>query len=166
MIPEKIFHSAFTCKWDGLVQNIKTNVEIRWENNAFTGIAIWDTGASSSCISQKVITEMGLIATGQMNVLTPQGSMQTGTYLVDIFLPNKVLIKDVKVCGTNIDEPGIDMLIGMDIIGLGDFAITHNQNKTIFSFCVPSRKVIDFVLAINIENIAGKHGKGKKKKKK
>jgi uncharacterized protein YchJ len=40
---------------------------------------------------------------------------------------------------------GIDVLIGMDILGLGDFAVTHHQGKTTFSFRVPSRHEIDFV---------------------
>ena len=30
-----------------------------------------------------------------------------------------------------------DMLIGMDIIGMGDFAVCNTDNKTSFSFAVP-----------------------------
>jgi hypothetical protein len=37
-----------------------------------------------------------------------------------------------------------DVLIGMDIIGEGDFAVTHQDGKTTFSFRVPSLKTIDF----------------------
>jgi hypothetical protein len=33
----------------------------------------------------------------------------------------------------------------MDILGTGDFAVTHHGGKTTFSFCFPSRKEIDFV---------------------
>ena len=40
---------------------------------------------------------------------------------------------------------GIDALIGMDILGMGDFAVTHYGGKTTFSFCSPSRREIDFV---------------------
>jgi hypothetical protein len=29
------------------------------------------------------------------------------------------------------------MLIGMDIIGLGDFSISNGENSTLFSFAVP-----------------------------
>ena len=45
---------------------------------------------------------------------------------------------------------GIDVLIGMDILGLGDFAVTHHDGKTVFSFCVPSRRHIDFVSEVKI----------------
>jgi len=58
------------------------------------------------------------------------------------------------------------MLIGMDIIGIGDFAVSNYNNKTIFSFRYPSKHKIDFVHEINLQNLIGKkHGKGKRKKK-
>jgi hypothetical protein len=42
--------------------------------------------------------------------------------------------------------PGTDVLIGMDIISMGDFAITNARGKTIFSFVIPSlNKKISFI---------------------
>ena len=41
---------------------------------------------------------------------------------------------------------GADILIGMDIIGVGDFAVTNRDGKTKFSFRLPSRADIDFVV--------------------
>ena len=38
------------------------------------------------------------------------------------------------------------MLIGMDIISKGDFAITHPGGHTKFSFRVPSQADIDFAV--------------------
>ena len=40
---------------------------------------------------------------------------------------------------------GVDVLIGMDILGMGDFTVTHHQGNTTFSYCCPSRREIDFV---------------------
>jgi hypothetical protein len=37
-----------------------------------------------------------------------------------------------------------DVLIGMDIISRGDFALTHKEGKTVFSFRYPSLATIDF----------------------
>ena len=37
-----------------------------------------------------------------------------------------------------------DMLIGMDIITLCDFAITNKDGKTTFSFDIPSSRVTDY----------------------
>ncbi|SPF43691.1 conserved hypothetical protein [Candidatus Sulfopaludibacter sp. SbA4] len=53
-----------------------------------------------------------------------------------------VLVAKVALLG------GIDAIIGMDILGLGDFAVTHHSGNTTFSFCCPSRKEIDFAAEI------------------
>lgn len=39
---------------------------------------------------------------------------------------------------------GADALIGMDIIGGGDFAVTNKDDKTVFSFRFPAAGHIDF----------------------
>jgi hypothetical protein len=49
---------------------------------------------------------------------------------------------------------GIDALIGMDILGIGDFAVTHHKGTTTFSFCCPSRQEIDFVTELSKSKIA------------
>ena len=43
------------------------------------------------------------------------------------------------------DITGTDVLIGMDIISQGDFAITASQGETKFTFQIPSTHDIDFV---------------------
>jgi len=63
--------------------------------------------------------------------------------MVSIFLPNHVVVPEVTVSECNL--LGSDVLIGMDIIGNGDFAVTNLDGKTVFSFRLPSRERIDFV---------------------
>jgi uncharacterized protein YecA (UPF0149 family) len=46
---------------------------------------------------------------------------------------------------------GIDVLIGMDIITLGDFSVTNFQGNTCMSFRVPSLHQIDYVEEANNE---------------
>lgn len=59
------------------------------------------------------------------------------------------------------------MLVGMDIIGHGDFAVTNHNGKTIFTYRCPSTNQIDFVKQIRVRNQSGlSHGKGKRKHKK
>ena len=38
----------------------------------------------------------------------------------------------------------VDVLIGMDVIGAGDFAITNYRHKTTLTFRVPSKEALDF----------------------
>ena len=40
---------------------------------------------------------------------------------------------------------GSDVLIGMDVISMGDFAITANPKGLTFSFQIPHGKEIDFM---------------------
>ena len=105
--------------------------------------AIWDTGATNCVISQAVIDACGLIPTGRTIVYSVDGQGESDTYLVNIFLPNSVGVTGVRV--TKGSFPGADILIGMDIIAGGDFAVTNFDGITKFSFRIPSETHIDFV---------------------
>lgn len=106
--------------------------------------AIWDTGATNSVVTPRVVTECVLQPSGVTEVHAFNSSGTSDTYLVNVALPNNVLFCGVRVTRGSI-APGIDVLIGMDIITLGDFAITNRDGITVFSFCMPSRRCIDFV---------------------
>jgi hypothetical protein len=106
--------------------------------------AIWDTGATNSAVTQTVIDQCLLKPTGITEVHTASGNYRTETYLVSIFLPSRVVVPSVKVTKGMLTS-GFDVLIGMDVIGQGDFAVTHKDNKTVFSFRMPSIECIDFV---------------------
>ncbi len=115
---------------------------------------IWDTGATNSVISKKVVEELQLKPSGRVkvNVVGPSDEdkhYETSTYLVNLFLPSKVVIY-AKVAEGSIT--GCDVLIGMDVITLGDFAVTNHNNKTTWSFRVPSCDEIDFIKDIVAHN--------------
>jgi len=79
-----------------------------------------------------------------VEVHTARGKCDCETYLINLTLPNKVIFSYVKVTKTDLG-PDFDVLIGMDIITRGDFAVTNKDGKTCFSFRVPSFEVIDFL---------------------
>ena len=109
--------------------------------------AIWDTGATGSVITEKVVKELALKPTGMVKVSTVNGERDANTYIVNIWLPNKVVVGNLKV--TEGELPGEDeVLIGMDIISKGDLAITNYGGKTVFTYRFPSAKRIDFVKEI------------------
>ena len=66
-----------------------------------------------------------------------------------IFLPNNMLVPEVHV----VEVPELagvsEVLIGMDIIGLGDFAVNY-EGRTSFTFRIPSLEVIDFTARPNL----------------
>lgn len=61
-----------------------------------------------------------------------------------IVLNNEIVIQDVSVIDSEIGNQNIDVLIGMDIITLGDFGVSNFENKTQFSFRIPSKEHVDY----------------------
>ena len=106
--------------------------------------AIWDTGATNTVITQKVVSDCGLKPIGMTKVQTAKGESISPVYFASIFLPNKVVIPQLRVT-EGIIAGDAEVLIGMDIISHGDFAVTNKDGKTIFSFRLPSIERIDFV---------------------
>jgi len=107
--------------------------------------AIWDTGATGVAITQAVVDACGLAQTGMATVEHVEGSSQQETYLVNIELPNRVTFQGVSVTKAKIPA-GANVLIGMEIINRGDFAVTNLNGITKFTFRIPSKANIDFVV--------------------
>lgn len=104
---------------------------------------LWDTGASGTVITKKIVDDLGLKPIGKTKVYHADGESIVNVYYINIFLPNQVAFKFVKVTEGKLG--GTDVLIGMDIISRGDFAVTNFSGKTTFTFRVPSLEEIDFV---------------------
>lgn len=145
--------SAFVVDEKHISNRLKSNVTIHYDSKQLNVVALWDTGATNSCISRSVVTNMNLVSNGSMPILTPSGDITVNTYLVDVTLPNDVYIPDIMVCDSEIDNQGIGMLIGMDIITKGDFAVSNYNGKTVFSFRMPSESRLDFVSGIKMSNL-------------
>jgi predicted aspartyl protease len=106
--------------------------------------ALWDTGATGSLIRPEVAVKLRLQSVGKILMSTPTGKdVPSNVYSVNLYLPNHVLIPKIPVA------EGIPnncaMLIGMDVINMGDFAVTNYNGRTAFSFRMPSMAEIDFV---------------------
>lgn len=110
--------------------------------------AVWDTGATNSVITERVAQECGLKPISLANIETANGTRQCNVYLASILLPNTVGISSLTVTEATLNGD-IEVLIGMDVIGSGDFAVTCSNGNTIFSFRYPSTDTIDFVKESN-----------------
>lgn len=109
---------------------------------------LYDTGATHSAVSPQVVSDLQLMSIGAVNVGVGGGKLTTTSHLVNVGLPNKVMFTMLRVASMVL-APDIDVLIGMDILGAGDFAVTHHQGRTTFTFCCPARREIDFVAEVN-----------------
>lgn len=76
-------------------------------------------------------------------VNTSGGSFVKEVFLINFFLPNRVGFSRMRA--TLGDIAGADMLVGMDVLCRGDFAVTNHDGKTVFTFRMPSCERLDFV---------------------
>jgi predicted aspartyl protease len=145
---------AFTARADGRVNALKSECHVCAAFDPSTPssqqppflkfVGLWDTGATGSVITQKVVDACSLLPYTMQKVVGAYGGVtERNAYLVAIGLPNHVSIPNVTVVLGELH--GTDVLIGMDVITLGDFAITHEDaGKTVFSFRIPSLHTIDY----------------------
>lgn len=115
-------------------------------------VAIWDTGASRTVINKNVAEKLGLEPISTTTIQTANGSVDASVYCICLILPHQVGISTMEVSEANLGN--IDVLIGMDVIAQGDFAITNNNGKTMMSFRIPSLEHIDFVAGPTGDNLS------------
>lgn len=160
--------------YDGIAKNIQCSVSVSFPeillmkgqpSNIDSCIAIWDTGATNSAITELQAKKLNLIPTGIKMVSGLGGTIPKKTYLIDIILPNSVRIPNLSV--TELDNPknekgeivdSFGILIGMDIISMGDFAINNYEGKTTMSFRIPSMVKHDYVREWNSRMKVQKRG--------
>lgn len=143
------FTIAYNTKVNVLVTDIKVSLPILPNISpasmpVYSSKAIWDTGASGSVITKKAVEALKLLPISKMLVHGVNSTSVQNVYLVSITLPNDVTIALVRVTECESLNGSFDVLIGMDIIGIGDFAVTNLNNQTVMSFRIPSTSKIDF----------------------
>lgn len=138
--------SIFTEEYNDFDGRLLTKETIYFNKDKSTELsAQWDCGATYSSISNEAARKLGLKPIGKQATDTIFCTQTTNIYEIGLVLRNTDIYIPLVVSGTpNISKAGIDLLIGMDIIKLGDFAISSYKGKTCFSFRVPSFGLIDF----------------------
>lgn len=145
-------YKAFTLKGDRILRTLITQCGVSIPFNPLEGEvpkpiinfnALWDTGASGTVVSKNVVDKLGLKPVGKAKSFHANGESEVNVYFLNIYLPNQVMFQFVRVTEGILN--GFDILVGMDIITMGDFSISNVGGKTTFSFRFPSIKHIDFV---------------------
>jgi len=98
--------------------------------------ALWDTGAMLSAVTPEIAKILNLVSTNRIKVNGIGNYSIADVVMVSIRLPNLVEIKNARILVLNLVKD-VDMLIGMDIIKLGDFSISNGAGKTLFTFAMP-----------------------------
>jgi hypothetical protein len=106
--------------------------------------ALWDTGAMMSAITPKIRDRLKATTINRKTIAAIHTTQEVDIVAITLELPNSVVKKTIRVAVCNITS-NAEMIIGMDIISLGDFALSHGNDQTLFSFAVPPfRDKIDF----------------------
>ena len=136
----KPHHHAFRKEYTGLSQRLITEAELisisSTEKRIIKVNALWDTGAMASAIVPSIAQDLKLISINRVKVNGINNVSVADVVKISVGLPNQYMIDNVNVAVCNLVE-GIDLLIGMDIIALGDFSISNGGGKTLFSFVIP-----------------------------
>lgn len=150
--------ATFTFKAQRRLSKIVTPVTIHPIDDGGKSVkvlAIWDTGATRTAISERLAESMGITSVGYGIAHTANGQCRINEYLVKLELPGGVLSSTIR-CSSFKASDNVDVLIGMDLITTGDFAITNADGKTFVSFRIPpDYRHIDYHLA----STKGKAGK-------
>lgn len=146
---------AITVQANGIANVIKTQITVinQATKNQLDSQGIWDTGATGSAITATLANQLGLVPIGKSRVKGVHGVQVRNVYVVLLALQSKAaFIVRVTECDELTEDKDCGILIGMDVINIGDFAITNYNGRTKMSFRVPSQEEIDFV------RMAGKQG--------
>jgi len=155
LMPE---YRSFTARYEGLIKNLLTPVNITPvypksrapDITPVKATGLWDTGATRTCIKTWVSKRLNLqLFATQARLSGIGGDVSPPTAFVNIRLMCDIEIDNCPVYV--VDLPGYaDILIGMDIISKGNFAICNINNKTSFSFIVPPYpEHVDFTTKTN-----------------
>ena len=134
-----IQHFAFKSEYPYLSLRLITEAEIYDVSQSPKIIkvrALWDTGAMLSAITPEMAQSLNLVPFNRVKVNGINNISMADMVKVSIKLPNLVEVKNSNVTICNLVKD-VDLLIGMDIIQLGDFSISNGAGRTLFTFAMP-----------------------------
>lgn len=120
---------SFTKKTEDYKNQIITIESVCSDNKIVSVKVLWDTGSGNTSISEKLCTEMGFERVDDTYVTTNNGKKLMKRYQIGVVLEDldKTCFKVWATSSTVLDNEEFDIIIGMDIIGRGDFAISKNN---------------------------------------
>lgn len=94
-----------------------------------------DTGASGTCINPKIVSTLGLVSRGVIQIATPSSKAHPcNVYDVSLHFPNGVTIPTVGVIETPLEGQNIQCLIGRDVLEHGILIYTGYTETFSLSF--------------------------------
>lgn len=149
--------AAYRSPFDKVVDRIISERDINIfqplsNTNGVPAIALWDTGANVTCLSETVARQMSLVKINERELTVADNKTYTANVYCIKLQMCFITFDIMEVCGLPMDGKRQNMIIGMDIINKGDLSITNYQGQSYLSFRYPSLERIDYVEEINVYN--------------
>lgn len=93
---------------------------------------MWDTGSQFTFLSPRIIKALQLKPTGRMGLSGINGESEADVYTVHVVLPSDDAVINVEALSS--DYSDYDVIIGMDIIMLGEFHFDKVDDHNVFTF--------------------------------
>lgn len=130
----------FTMICDNREIVLKAPAVVAWNGRTAETIVTFDTGADQSCISNRLITELKLVPIRKTKISTVHRSEICNIYKAHIGFTPYAIAKNFEFAAQTESSDLYDVLIGMDLLAMGDFMFTNYGDYTTFSFRMPSQK--------------------------
>jgi len=134
-----IQHFPFKNEYPYLPLKLITEAEVfnsMQEQNVIKVRALWDTGAMLSAVTPEIAKKLNSVPIDRIKVNGIGNYCIADIVRVSIRLPNLAVLRNARISVLNLVKD-VDMLVGMDIIRLGDFSISNGAGKTLFTFAMP-----------------------------
>jgi hypothetical protein len=134
---------ALTIRWEQPILRVLTPVTARqakssgFELKQLDVSAMWDTGSMVTCVSKRLVRYLGLTSFESTTLTSLHGDSVTNVCFMDIVLPDGIVIENVSAMEIE-TQRDFDIIIGMNIIRLGDFSLCNDQGNTVMTFSLPS----------------------------
>lgn len=97
--------------------------------------AMIDTGATMSAIDSALVRQLGLIPFDKASIFNFSGIYQASMHIATIVL-NTIKLEMWPLASGELPA-GTGLIIGMDILGKGEFAYTWNNGHALFTLSIP-----------------------------
>ena len=135
MDKEESSHEAMLLNFDPDDKEITSDIKISYNGKSVTVRALWDTGATKSCVSKQVIEKLEAVSSRDILCITDEGVTQKDpVFLLDLELFPTLEINNHEMVRSSIGSRLCKAIIGMDIIMKGQFFFINNGGKYMAMF--------------------------------
>lgn len=125
---------TLTTNYPGICDKLEFRARLIANGKSMDVVAFWDTGATDSNISERAVKYLDLVPNGKIPAAGALGSGEVFTYEVTAELAPNFTLKLPHAPATKIHETERDLLVGMDLICLGDFQVLNSDGRTVVKF--------------------------------